>query len=75
MRVNTRAKVLLPQPDSPTTAKAAMVALHRRWLGEAGIMVGDGVEVELSPFVALDAEELRSKGLSRSAVTRPTFFQ
>ncbi|MFM2094030.1 MAG: hypothetical protein RIS70_1154 [Planctomycetota bacterium] len=61
--------------DSPTTAKAAMVALHRRWLGEAGITVGDGVAVELSPFVALDAEELRTKGLSRSAVTRATFFQ
>lgn len=61
--------------DTPTTAKAAMMALHRQWLHEAGIDVHDRVDVEISPFVALDAAELRAKGLPRTPVTRPTFFQ
>ena len=47
--------------DSPATAKAAMAALHRRWIEEAGGGVADGVTVEISPLFALDAEELAGK--------------
>jgi UDP-N-acetylglucosamine/UDP-N-acetylgalactosamine diphosphorylase len=47
--------------DTPETVRAAMVAQHRRWLGQAGIEVGDDVRVYISPLVALDAEELAER--------------
>jgi UDP-N-acetylglucosamine/UDP-N-acetylgalactosamine diphosphorylase len=47
--------------DSPETAQKAMVDLHRRWLGEAGVEVAPGAKVEISPLFALNKEELREK--------------
>jgi hypothetical protein len=37
-----------------------MLAQHRRWLVGAGATVAAGVAVEISPLVALDADDLRA---------------
>ena len=47
--------------DSPETARAAMVAQHRRWLQAARDGVPDDLEVEIGPLFALDADELKAK--------------
>jgi UDP-N-acetylglucosamine/UDP-N-acetylgalactosamine diphosphorylase len=47
-------------PDSPETARAAMIALHTHWLAQAGIDTS-GHPVEISPLFALDAEEFVEK--------------
>ena len=47
--------------DSPRTAQAAMTRIFRKWLREAGAAVSDDVPVEISPLLALDAEELKAK--------------
>jgi UDP-N-acetylglucosamine/UDP-N-acetylgalactosamine diphosphorylase len=44
--------------DSPDTARAAMIQLHRSWLKEAGARLAPEVQVEVSPLFALDREEL-----------------
>jgi UDP-N-acetylglucosamine/UDP-N-acetylgalactosamine diphosphorylase len=60
--------------DTPETARAAMIALHRRWLREAGARVGDDIAVEISPQFALDAKELKAKIRPGTAVTGPKYF-
>lgn len=45
--------------DSPDTSKAALNRIATQWLSEVGQDVPDGKSVELSPLVALDAEQLR----------------
>ncbi len=52
-------------PDSPETARAAMIALHAQWLAQAGIDTR-GHPVEISPLLALDAEELTEKILTQT---------
>jgi UDP-N-acetylglucosamine/UDP-N-acetylgalactosamine diphosphorylase len=51
-----------------------IVALHRRWLEEAGAQVADGVQVEISGLYALDAEQLGEKKLSGVEVVENRFF-
>jgi UDP-N-acetylglucosamine/UDP-N-acetylgalactosamine diphosphorylase len=60
--------------DTPQTARAAMVALHRRWLRAAGATVPDGVDVEISPLFALDIAELKRKLPAGLNVAAPRFF-
>jgi UDP-N-acetylglucosamine/UDP-N-acetylgalactosamine diphosphorylase len=60
--------------DTPDSVKAQMVALHREWLCSAGAEVGD-VPVEISPWFALDAEELRGKLRPRTKITAPTYLE
>ncbi|MCA9211150.1 MAG: hypothetical protein KDA55_22480, partial [Planctomycetales bacterium] len=43
------------ETDTPRIAQAMMVALHRRWLREAGAEAPNDVPVEISPLWALDA--------------------
>lgn len=47
--------------DSPTTAKAAMIARDAKLLRDAGAKVAEGVAVEVSPLWALDAAEAATK--------------
>jgi UDP-N-acetylglucosamine/UDP-N-acetylgalactosamine diphosphorylase len=60
--------------DTPETVRAQMVALHRQWLGDAGVEVADGVPVEISPLFAWDAEALAGKVRPGTRVTQPTYF-
>ncbi|MGH7140960.1 MAG: UTP--glucose-1-phosphate uridylyltransferase, partial [Pirellulales bacterium] len=43
--------------DTPEKVQAQMIALHRRWLEQAGARIAPGIPVEISPLFALDAEE------------------
>lgn len=44
--------------DSPKTSRAALSRIGRQWLQAAGHSIDDGIAVEISPLVALNAEEL-----------------
>lgn len=62
------------EQDTPESVKAQMVALHTQWLRRAGAEVADGVQVEISPLFALDAEELARKTRPGTRVTEATYF-
>jgi UDP-N-acetylglucosamine/UDP-N-acetylgalactosamine diphosphorylase len=47
--------------DTPTTARQALLALHRRWLREAGVEVPQEVAVEIHPGWAWDAQEVAER--------------
>jgi UDP-N-acetylglucosamine/UDP-N-acetylgalactosamine diphosphorylase len=47
--------------DTPTTARQALLALHRRWLCEAGVEVSQEVAVEIHPGWAWDAQEVAER--------------
>ncbi len=47
--------------DTPAHSQAAMLALHRSWLQAAGAKIPEGVQVEIHPAWALDAEEVAAK--------------
>ena len=56
-------------PDSPATARAALVAQAKRWMGAAGLPVPAG-PVEVGPLFALDQAEFAANltGLERGPV-------
>lgn len=49
--------------DSPATTKRDLQAKWRGWLTQAGIALPEGVPVEIDPAYALDAAQLKAKGL------------
>jgi UDP-N-acetylglucosamine/UDP-N-acetylgalactosamine diphosphorylase len=59
--------------DSPTTAKAAMVARDAKLLQDAGAKIAEGVQVEVSPLWALDAAEAAAK-CPTDEITEATYF-
>lgn len=62
------------EKDAPEHVRAQMVALHRSWLQANGAVVEDGVPVEISPLVALDAEDLRDRIPKNWRITEPIFL-
>jgi UDP-N-acetylglucosamine/UDP-N-acetylgalactosamine diphosphorylase len=61
--------------DSPDTAQAMIVALHRSWLDAAGAKVARNVAVEISPLFALDAAEVRTKIKSGMVIDKATYLR
>ena len=61
--------------DTPESVKAQISNLHRQWLQEAGVEVADRLTVEISPWLALDAEELRGKVGPELKITAPTYLR
>jgi UDP-N-acetylglucosamine/UDP-N-acetylgalactosamine diphosphorylase len=61
--------------DTPETARAAMIAKHRRWLEAAGAALDGEGPLEISPHYALDAEELRAKLPRGTRVAPPALFE
>ena len=47
--------------DSPETSRAALSRIGREWLAAAGCAIADDRPVEISPLLALDADELARK--------------
>lgn len=60
--------------DSPSTSRAAMVALHRRWLESAGAKVSPSTSVEIHPAWALDEQETRVKLKPGTVISSATYF-
>lgn len=58
--------------DSPATARAALVTLHRNWLQAAGAVIADDVPIEIDPLFALDEEEVKQKVTPGTVFTEPT---
>ncbi len=61
--------------DTPEAVRTAMVAQHRRWLEAAGAEVPDGVDVEIGPLWALNADEVTEKVSPGTRVTEPTYYR
>ncbi len=67
--------------DTPTTARALMCNLAAKWLREAGVEVptdahGNAAhKIEISPLLALDAAELRSKLKGISHIDKDTYIK
>src|SRR6185369_4294071 len=47
--------------DNPRTAKAAMMALHRRWLRAAGAKIAADIPVEINPLWASTIDQIRHR--------------
>jgi UDP-N-acetylglucosamine/UDP-N-acetylgalactosamine diphosphorylase len=60
--------------DTPRTAKAAMVELHRRRLRKVGAKVADGVAVEINPLWAGTSEEVKNRLKAGTEIREPTYF-
>jgi UDP-N-acetylglucosamine/UDP-N-acetylgalactosamine diphosphorylase len=60
--------------DNPRTSKAALIALHTRWLREAGATVAGGVPVEINPLWAGNADEVCQRIQPGIVIDRPTYF-
>jgi UDP-N-acetylglucosamine/UDP-N-acetylgalactosamine diphosphorylase len=60
--------------DNPRTSKAALVALHTKWLTAAGASVAPGVPVEINPLFAASARELREKITPGTKIDQPAYF-
>ncbi len=61
--------------DTPESVRAQMAAEARMWLRQAGAKIGDDVLVEISPLMALDAEELAGKMQPGTNITKPTYLE
>ncbi|NIP87450.1 MAG: UDPGP type 1 family protein [Planctomycetales bacterium] len=62
------------ETDTAEIAQQMMMALHRRWLREAGATVDDQVRVEISPLFASDPQQLATKIPPGSVITQDTYF-
>ena len=60
--------------DSPQTCRAAMTAIFTSWLQQAGADVAEGIDVEISPLFALDAEEAQQKIEPGKRFTEPNYL-
>ncbi|MGY8770352.1 MAG: UTP--glucose-1-phosphate uridylyltransferase [Pirellulales bacterium] len=60
--------------DTPDSVKAAISALHRAWLKQCNVDVKADVPVEISPLIALDAEQLKPQITGLDSITEPTLF-
>lgn len=60
--------------DSPETARAALMAQHRDWLRRAGVEIADDVQVEISPLVALEPDDLCGRLPSGLKLTSPLYL-
>jgi UDP-N-acetylglucosamine/UDP-N-acetylgalactosamine diphosphorylase len=61
--------------DTPSSARAAMAALHRAWLEEVGVKVAAEARVEIHPLYALDVDELRSKVAPGLEIRQDTYLR
>jgi UDP-N-acetylglucosamine/UDP-N-acetylgalactosamine diphosphorylase len=60
--------------DTPSATKLALSQKHRSWLSQAGVSVADNVKVEINPYWALDASEVRQKIQKPAEILVDTYF-
>jgi len=60
--------------DTLETVHSQMMALHRSWLREAGVIIEDIGPVEISPLYALDAAELATKVQPGTRIESAKYF-
>ncbi len=60
--------------DTAETSQAAQIALHRKWLREAGIRVDDDIRVEIHPDWALTADDVKQKVTADLRIDADTFL-
>lgn len=60
--------------DSPETAQAALCQIYTQWLKSCGVDVPANTPIEISPLVALDESELKSKISSDTVFTGPIYL-
>jgi UDP-N-acetylglucosamine/UDP-N-acetylgalactosamine diphosphorylase len=61
--------------DTPELVKSQMVQLATEWLHKAGATVFSGVNVEISPLYALDANELKERINPGTLVNEKKYFR
>lgn len=61
--------------DSPSSARAMIAALHRRWIEAAGASVATGCRVEISPLFALDEAEVARRVPAGHRFAHDTFLE
>lgn len=61
--------------DTPSTARSAMVDLHRSWLNSVGVDVPKDTPVEIHPTFALDPDDLQRRKDRIPAISGPTFLK
>ncbi|MCA9133598.1 MAG: UTP--glucose-1-phosphate uridylyltransferase [Planctomycetales bacterium] len=61
--------------DTPVHTQAALLALHRRWLEDAGAKIAPQVRVEIHPDWALDAEEVHRKLAPQTVFHADTYLR
>ena len=60
--------------ETPAATRAALLALHRGWLEAAGATIAEGADVEISPLVARDAEQLAERIETGLHIAETTHF-
>ena len=60
--------------DSPQTVRKQMISLHTEWLRRAGVEIGVGVPVEISPLIAIDSTQAEERLSLQATISKPTFF-
>jgi len=61
-------------PDSPQTAQEALCRIHAQWLHACGVDIPAGTPVEISPLIALDEHELKTKLSPDQNFTGPVYL-
>lgn len=61
--------------DTPEATRAAISNKHKRMLEAAGATVKEGVQVEINPLFALDAEQLKAKIADTLVVDGDQYFE
>lgn len=60
--------------DSPTTSRAALLAIARSWIESAGGTIENNVPIEISPLYALDREEVQVRIEPGRVFSKPTIL-
>lgn len=61
--------------DSPETARTALTAMYRDWLQQAGARLAEAVPVEISPLVALEADDIAGRVTAGTLITAPLLLR
>ena len=59
--------------ETPEHVRAAISAQHRKWLVDAGVQVAEDAVVEISPFFAVEPEQVKQKLDQLPAIGQQTF--